>query len=416
MVRKSGMLPTDDIESVGDDIELTFYSIADPGQPSDIGLKTLPTELVVKIATALHPIDRASLAFTSSWLHRIIGNALELNQFDRSEFLRRLELDGMWLSEIFCEICQKFHEPRKSRDFTPREARRACIKHGDPKLEKKSFSPYLQGIHFDIIAALSRSSRFRHKATAESDFMAQWDHLEDMVEWTTHYLDDPENPYVQVQQTIYYSGEDHILIKSQRILFTGESTGRDLSGIINRARALSWIIYNAPELSAVCAHTNWSSLYPFLFRPDDEFKWRRGQWSFRKRSIQDFDLPGRALQQCLWTHKDDCWINCEARSRLDSCLNGRIWSCGECSTDYAMDIIRSEKSYNNYIVMTSWKDLGKCMDREDPVWKEHMQHTIHANHRRSSYGNIAEHIEEVIRGSNKEAFYLPDPYGDERDL
>ncbi|QGI71330.1 hypothetical protein CEK26_003667 [Fusarium fujikuroi] len=379
--------------------------IADPGQPSDIGLKTLPTELVVKIATALHPVDRASLAFTSSWLHRIIGNALKLNRFDRSEFLRRLELDGMWLSAIFCEICQKFHEPRKSRDFTPREARRACVKYGDPKLEEKSFCHYLQDIHFDIMAALSRSSRFRHKATAESDFTAQ----------TTYYPDDPENPRVRVEQTIYYSGEDHILIKSQRTLFTGESTGRDLLGILNRARTLSRIIHDAPELWAVCPHASWTELYPFLFRPDDEFKWRRGQWSFRKRSIQDF-LPGRALQQCLWTHKDDCWTNCEARSRLDSCLNGRIWSCGGCSTDYAINIIRSERSYNNYIVMTSWKDFGKCMDREDPVWKEHMQHTIHVGHRRSSYGNIAEHIEEVIRGPNEEAFYLPDPYGDERDL
>ncbi|KAF5597693.1 hypothetical protein FPANT_4009 [Fusarium pseudoanthophilum] len=155
--------------------------IADAGQPSDIGLKTLPTELVIKIATALHPIDRASLAFTSSWLHRIIGNALKLNQFDRAEFLRRLELDGMWLSEIFCEACQKFHEPRVSREFTPREARRACVKYGDPKLEEKSFPPFLEDINFDIVAALSRFSRFRHKFTAESDFAAQWARLEDIV-------------------------------------------------------------------------------------------------------------------------------------------------------------------------------------------------------------------------------------------
>ncbi|KAF5544902.1 hypothetical protein FNAPI_9284 [Fusarium napiforme] len=204
--------------------------IADAGQPSDIGLKTLPTELVVKIATALHPIDRASLAFTSSWLHRIIGNALKLNQFDRAEFLRRLELDGMWLSEIFCEACQKFHEPRMSREFTPREARRACVKYGDPKLEEKSFSPYLEDINFDIVAALSRFNRFRHKVTAESDFAAQWARLEDIVVCTTHY-DYPENRHIRVEQ--------------------------------------------------ICAYTNWSTLCPFLFRPDNVFKWRRGQWSFQ---------------------------------------------------------------------------------------------------------------------------------------
>ncbi|KAF5654304.1 hypothetical protein FCIRC_13983 [Fusarium circinatum] len=258
---------SDDIQSAGDDIELTLYSIADPGQPSNIGLKTLPIELVSRIATALHPVDRASLAFTSSWLHSIIGNALKLNQFDRSEFLRRLQLDGMWLSEIFCEICQKFHEPRKSRNFTPREARRACIHYGDPKLEKQSFSRFLgKEIHFDIMAALLRLRRFRHKSTYQSDFAA---HLEYMIQFTRDYVDDEEDPHIQVDQDLYYSQEDHILIKSQRRLFPGRSTGREVTGILNGARDLGWIIHENPELLAVCEHTYWPDLYPFLFRPED---------------------------------------------------------------------------------------------------------------------------------------------------
>ncbi|KAF5582655.1 hypothetical protein FPCIR_9406 [Fusarium pseudocircinatum] len=217
--------------------------IADPEQPSEIGLKTLPTELLIKIATALHPINRASLAFTSSWLHSIIGNALKLNQFDRLEFLRRLELDDMWLSEIFCEICQKFHEPRKSRNFTPREARRACIRYGDPKLEKPNFAS----------------------------------HLEQMIEFTLDYVDDEEGPHIRVDQDIYYSHEDRILIKSQRTLFPGRNTGREVMGILNGARNLGWIIHENPELLAVCEHTYWPEVYPYLFRPEDEFKWRRGQ-------------------------------------------------------------------------------------------------------------------------------------------
>ncbi|KAF5549098.1 hypothetical protein FMEXI_4440 [Fusarium mexicanum] len=253
--------------------------IADPGEPSNIGLETLPIELVIKIATALHPVDRASLAFTSSWLHSIIGNALKLNQFDRAEFLRRLELDGMWLSEIFCEICQKFHEPPKSRNFTPKEARRACIHYEDPKLEKQSFSPFLsKEIHFDIMAALSRLSRFRHKSTYQSDFAAN---LEDMIEFITLYVNDEEDPHIRRKENIYYSEEDHILIKSERTLFPGRSTGREVSGILEGACSLGWILHDCPELSTVCEHVDWSDLYPFLFRPDDEFKWRRGQWSFQ---------------------------------------------------------------------------------------------------------------------------------------
>ncbi|KAF5637165.1 hypothetical protein F52700_4902 [Fusarium sp. NRRL 52700] len=249
--------------------------IADPGQPLNIGLKNLPIELVVKIATALLPIDRASLAFTSSWLHSIIGNALKLNQFDRSEFLRRLERDGMWLSEIFCEICQKFHEPQQSRNFTPREAQRACILHGDPKLGKQSFSRFPpEEINFNIVAALSRLSRFPHKSTVESDFAA---HQEDMIETDILYVNDKEDPHTRVEKSMYYSDEDHILIKSQTTLFSGRGTGREVSGILERAMDLAWMLHNGPELPSICEHIHWLDLYRCLIRPEDEFKWRRGQ-------------------------------------------------------------------------------------------------------------------------------------------
>ncbi|KAF4953774.1 hypothetical protein FGADI_5767 [Fusarium gaditjirri] len=285
-------------------------------------LRSLPTELLIQIATLLAPIDRASLAFTSSWLHGIFGNATKLNQYDRWQLLIRFEGDNIWPSEILCEICQKFHVPRKSRQrFTEKEGRRTCIRNGALYLQQYSISPYLsREIHFDVMAAISRSHHFTPTAPLPG---------EPSVEFVARY-DHPENELaIRLQQSIHFS------------------------------------------------------------------------------KTQEFDLPGEELHECVWTHKGDCWVNCQARSRLDSVLEGRIWSCGACSTDYAVNIIRSERSCANYIVMTSWKDVGSCIRRDDPRWKEHMEFGIYAGHKREEFGTIAGQIDKLTKGLGNEVYFFP---------
>ncbi|KAI1015274.1 hypothetical protein LB504_011026 [Fusarium proliferatum] len=51
-------------------------------QSPRITLQSLPTELLTEIVTLLEPVDRASLAFTSSWFHGLFGNTTKLNGFD----------------------------------------------------------------------------------------------------------------------------------------------------------------------------------------------------------------------------------------------------------------------------------------------------------------------------------------------
>ncbi|KAF4439049.1 hypothetical protein FACUT_4403 [Fusarium acutatum] len=347
-------------------------------QSSQTTLQRLPTELLTEIATLLAPIDRASLAFTSSWLHQLFSNATKLNEFDRWKFLRRLEQNYMWPSEILCEICRKFHEPRKSRQtITEKEGRRACINNDAPHLQRLSISPYLsREIHFDVMAAISRSQRFNPNPLLPG---------EPSIQFVAPFVNDHNELVIRLQQSVHISRQRHVLLKSQRILFPGRNTGREPHRIIEGIENLHRFFQESNELSTICGHAKWTDLYPFITRSDEEFEWPRGQWSFRYSGLQEFDLPGEHLQECLWTHKGDCWLICQARARLDSALEGRIWSCGGCSTDYAVNIIRSESSSANYIVMTSWKDLGTCIRRDDPLWMEHMNYGVHAGHRREEF-------------------------------
>ncbi|EGU78053.1 hypothetical protein FOPG_09248 [Fusarium oxysporum f. sp. conglutinans race 2 54008] len=363
-------------------------------------LQSLPTELLIQIATLLAPIDRASLAFTSSWLHGLFGNATKLNGFDRWKLLKRLEQSNMWPSEILCEICQKFHEPRKSRrTFTQKEGQRACIRNGASHLQRLSISPYLsREIHFDVMAAISRSHHFTPKALLPG---------EPSVQFVAPYVNDEDELVIRLQQTVHFSHQGHVLIKSQRILFPGRDAGREANKIIQGTGTLHRVLQETSELGTICGHARWADIYPFITRPDEQFGWHQGQWSFRHSSLQEFDLPGEELQECLWTHKGDCWVNCQARARLDSALEGRIWSCGGCSTDYAVNIIRSESSCANYIVMTSWKDVGTCIRRDDPLWKEHMSYGVHAGHKREEFGKIAGEIEKLTKGPGRQVYYFP---------
>ncbi|KAI1015330.1 hypothetical protein LB504_011025 [Fusarium proliferatum] len=289
----------------------------------------------------------------------------------------------MWPSEILCEICRKFHEPRKSREtFTEKEGRRSCIRNGAQYMQQLSISPHLSTeVYFDVMAAISRS----HRIDPDTPFLG-----EPSVEFVALYTNDDDDPVVRLQQTVHFS-QRHVILKSQRILSPGRNTGRDpnkvLQGTETLHRALEW----SSELGTICGHAKWIDLYPFITSPEKEFKWHQGQWSFRHSSLQEFDLPGQQLQECLWNHKTDCWLTCQARARLDSALDGRIWSCGGCSTDYAVNIIRSESSCANYIVMTSWKDLGTCTGRDDPLWQEHM----------------SSDIEKLMRGTRTRVYYFP---------
>ncbi|KAF4498108.1 hypothetical protein FAGAP_5700 [Fusarium agapanthi] len=365
-----------------------------------ITLQNLPTELLTEITTLLAPIDRASLAFTSSWLHKLFSNTTKLNGYDRWKFLSRLEQSYMWPSEILCEICQKFHEPRKSRQtFTEKEGRRACIGNGAAHLQRLSISPYLSSeIHFDVMAAISRSYRSNPDALIPG---------EASVQFVSPHLNDDDELVIRLQQTVHFSRQKHVLLKSQRILFPGRNTGREPSKVIEGIETLRRAFKDSYEIGSICGHVRWTDIYPFITHPDEEFKWPQGQWSFRHSGLQEFDLPGEQLQECLWTHKGNCWLTCQARARLDSTLEGRMWTCGGCSTDYAVNIIRSETSCANYIVMTSWKDLGTCIIRHDPLWKEHMISGPHAGHRREEYGMVAGQIEKLTRGTRKRVHYFP---------
>ncbi|KAG4273435.1 hypothetical protein FPRO04_09799 [Fusarium proliferatum] len=282
-------------------------------QSPQITLQSLPTELQTEIVTLLEPVDRASLAFTSSWLHGLFGNTTKLNGFDSWMLVQRLERSNMWPSEILCEICRKFHEPRKSREtFTEKEGRRSCIRNGAQYMQQLSISPHLSTeVHFDVMAAISS---FHHFNPA-SLFLG-----EPSVQYVSPFVNNEDELIVRLQQTLHFSSQRHLLLKSQRILFPGRIAGRESNKVIEGTETLHRVLEWSSELGTICGHAKWIDLYPFITQPEKEFKWHEGQWSFRHSNLQEFDLPGEQLRECLWTHKGDCWLTCQARARLDSAL------------------------------------------------------------------------------------------------
>ncbi|KAF5598229.1 hypothetical protein FPCIR_3251 [Fusarium pseudocircinatum] len=253
-------------------------------------LQSLSTELLTEIVTLLAPIDRASVAFTSRWLHNLFRNATKLNGFDKWRFLNRLEKSYMWPDEILCDICRIFHEPRKSlTGFTEKEGRRTCLLNGAAHLQRSSVSPYLsREVHFDAMVAIARSNRLNPDALLLG---------EPSVQFVEPFSNDDGKLIIRLQQTVHFSPQKNILLKSQRILFPGKNTGRAMDKVIQGVEALHQAFQQSEELGSICGHAKWTDMYPFITRPDEEFEWPIGQWSFRYSFMQEFDLPGQEQER-----------------------------------------------------------------------------------------------------------------------
>ncbi|KAL6406740.1 hypothetical protein AUP68_09543 [Ilyonectria robusta] len=125
-------------------------------------LPRIPTEIILEIIFYLGRVDRAALALSSRQLLCVLGkNTLRLDQSARFRLLNRLERDGIRPMEILCPVCRIFHLPRLSNLASSKaEGARHCFQYGNKWIQRKSTSPHLPPwIYFDVIAAVTRSSR-----------------------------------------------------------------------------------------------------------------------------------------------------------------------------------------------------------------------------------------------------------------
>ncbi|KAF4974022.1 hypothetical protein FZEAL_9042 [Fusarium zealandicum] len=341
------------------------------------GIETLPRELIIEIADYLSPCRRASLAITSRRIHHFIGRALRLSPADRHSFLYALENDGVWISEILCQFCNKFHLPRQNRLWTMEKGSRPCISDGNPQIIAWSHPPSLP-VTWDMVAAITRCQR--HGSTQYSV---------DCLQRNRTFKNGDTRIEVNTSARV---SRGHLILKTETILDPGG--GHDYGRTIENVPKLRHLIEKRPKLARICGHAKWTDAYLLMFDTDAKMDGPTppDQWPSFSRVPGDIDLSGRVLQECLWNHERMCWPRCDAASRLGPYL-GSLWACGRCSTDYKVST--RHRTGGKVLVFTSWKDLGTGKDILRQPWVEHL--------------GIQE-IEEVIRVRSAVRFSLESRY------
>lgn len=328
----------------------------------DNPFESISNELLIMVATLLSPLDRASLAFTSRHTHALLQNALSLNPHsDRYNFLSRLENSGIWPEEILCAGCKKFHLPRKRRQWTQKEGSRDCIRNGSMFLLGYLETPYLQyQVHFDLVAAIMRSHRHNSGVYSVNLLASHQVHANERVK------------IVSTTSARVHQGQ--LLLKTETFVFCGKAA-EALWNIALARKMLSSI----ESLWQVCQHLNWDQPWRFVFYPFFHFLHEsKGVPQYREDTgtfVSRYDQNMSALHKCLWTHPSNCWIRCQAASRVETSLD-MPWSCKGCTTDYKVSVGYLERegmsSLGKYVVFTSWKNLGEGHDVTDKRWLGHM--------------------------------------------
>ncbi|KAJ3528440.1 hypothetical protein NM208_g10196 [Fusarium decemcellulare] len=309
------------------------------------GLHNLPRELLIEIATQLCPLDRASLACVSRHTHMIAGRALRVDWKLRFKLLERLESDGVWLSEILCSLCYRFHQPR-DLVWTEAEGHRECVLYGDPTIARKTTSPYLPTqVYFDIVSAISRCSRFGSKLY-DVDRLAS----------SHHYKRDGAKINRIVSARVH---QEHVIIKTETVLFSGQNRATALENVHNIER----LIHDNAGLAPICGHGLWIDLLRFAF-PNIVDSLVSPHFPPLYRS---------EVQECLWTHERTCWTRCDVSSRLENWLR-TMFSCAHCATNFNASVVYLQDTQTKLLILTSWKDLGRCQDVTDIFWEGHLEH------------------------------------------
>ncbi|KAF4460093.1 hypothetical protein FALBO_13138 [Fusarium albosuccineum] len=373
--------PTAEPTSPGESQTETPVSDTQPAaRPSPIFkrsyLATLPVELLLQIGALLAPLDRACLSFTCRHAYDTLGSALRLDSCcelsmelpfhpaqgghfanerstccEQFSFLRRLERDGTWLSEFLCQTCRKFHPPCKGLSaMTPNEKERPCIVQRAQECWPKSVPSF---VDFDLVAMVMRSSRHNSGLYGL-----------DRLALSRYRAIGCARIFSNTSARIV---DKRLILKSETYLFAGH--GYDTLENVPKV----WQLFQKHiELGKICQHVRWGEVLPFIFSIHAPLHGlQKGQSFSRPNHVKTLDVSGRALQKCIWTHPGGCWARCKAGSKLKPILQG-LWSCESCSTDYKISTAFGDgkSSRTKFLVLTSWKNLGRGEDAADKQWRE----------------------------------------------
>ncbi|KAM0339656.1 hypothetical protein ACHAPU_010838 [Fusarium lateritium] len=328
--------------------------------------------------------DLACLALTCQWGYWINGGLLRSSKYlQKLVFLSHLEERGLWPSEILCHVCEKFHTPRKGLQVAYDEGHRSCVR--DLKCEMESFSDHLpRHIHFDLVAAVARSHRLRVEPPL---------YPPSLLSSTERVFGENCELCCLTEHSAHFSSQGNVILKTQKVVSLASAPGKTLH---EQTLFLKDYMSSNPSVGEVCSHAQWSEVYPSIFANGLPCSLNDNQWSFPAPN-HNGPSPSSALYKCFWTHKGDCSRYCRAQEGLCHSLEGRIWCCDACTTDYAINNFSSKSSAyaTNFLVLTSWKDLGKGESRVKREWYDHLDKYNCLSQGRFTLGEVAREVEDL---------------------
>lgn len=309
-----------------------------------LSLFNLSDDVLLRIYNFLGPVDHVSFTLSSRRLYAIVskpGEKFTAQGDDRLEILQRLERDGVYPMSILCVLCKGFHRPRLVNEWNAEEATRACVLSGDSEMYGKTMcETFPTYVHFDLVAAITRS--WRHNLGLYSP---------QLLEFSVTF----SNPKVKGSVTCRTEAKvinGSLILKTERVLFAGYKRVEALKGLPDLVQLLE----KENDLGWCCLHVQWREIYPFVFESDKT------------------DPNGFLKHHCLWSHDSTC--SRRRRPRPGICngeTNRRLgfWQCRNCHTDVSMSYTYIEPDDVKLVTLTTWKDLGRGISIEDPVWKSH---------------------------------------------
>lgn len=280
-------------------------------------MDSLPTEMMLDIASYLPPETQAALALSNRKALQKLGSAsLNLSGQSKHRQLLLLAKDGLYPDDIPCPFCLRFHS---SHDISnpwgnqyPKERRltgpRDCQGYfegvmmssigpapGMSALATKEATSSFLGphVHFNTVAALMRSHR---------------------LGLTNEMSSTRETTLAGISKICRYEDfrivNGHLLLKTEMLLLLPRSTKhllKDVKNAVARMDRDSWT-------SHTCGHSMWKDVYNEVLGP---VNLSRARSKFAKQ------------QKYLWTHKKSC-SGCRLSAKLPDSfgLTTSMKSCG----------------------------------------------------------------------------------------
>lgn len=307
-----------------------------------VGLQALPTEMLVAIASFLHPESRAALALACRRTLSALGHqSLHLQGDPRFRLLQLVERDGIFPSDILCPWCRVFHDPllsfgRYIRFRGGAKPDRPCVTSpAEGSMVFHLFSSPFAGdaIHANTVAAVMRSHR--HGSSAHGPNLLS----------ATHRWPVPGVP-VPMSRASCVIARGHCIFKTELFLLTPKSP----SGSLNGLGQLHALLYRR----RACRHVTWTCAFPSLSSSPGTRTAPAGQWCQRKHA--------RPCDRGLATADPKC---------EEPYCSGGPAHCHECYTDCAFHVRELPRDQGRVLVLTTWKDLGAGESADDPRWMSH---------------------------------------------